>query len=354
MKAAVHKNTKSSTTSSSQWDTEDLRMPSLRELEASTPTFGSSSKSLNKHDNTGNRANTVTGKDAVTSHYEKLLLSTPTNNGQVWIEYIAAMAELGDLDHCRALYEKALRGLDQRDELSRINLWTSRLNFEAHCCNWEGLRKAFETAMLVNDPLTIHLQYCKLLANAPGKQVEAEKAYYDLVKGFRSEVKAWLAFLEFAYKSHNEQLIKKVSGEGQRALHTEHPSVSLKFQIHVGQQEYKWGSAERARAIFESMLAKTPKRLDLWLVFLTLEENRLKELNNDPKSSDNNNTEKSKVNNINVEFVRRLYKRVCSLKLSSKKAKFFFKRFLDFEKAHGNDATQEAVKQLAIAYVNAH
>ncbi len=47
----------------------------------------------------------------------------------------------------------------------------------------------------------------------------------------------------------------------------------------------------------------------------------------------------------------RLFARICGLPLSSKKMKFFFKRYLAYEKQHG-DATQvEHVKELARTYV---
>ncbi len=48
---------------------------------------------------------------------------------------------------------------------------------------------------------------------------------------------------------------------------------------------------------------------------------------------------------------RRVFERVIHLKLSTKKMKFFFKRYLDFEKACGNDQGVEHVKQAAIAFV---
>ena len=48
---------------------------------------------------------------------------------------------------------------------------------------------------------------------------------------------------------------------------------------------------------------------------------------------------------------RHLFERVVSLKLSSKKMKYFFKRYLEFEKEHGTDATVDHVKKRAREYV---
>ena len=50
---------------------------------------------------------------------------------------------------------------------------------------------------------------------------------------------------------------------------------------------------------------------------------------------------------------RRLYERAVQQRWSSKKMKFFLKRFLDFERRHGDAATMEHVKELARAYVAA-
>ena len=48
---------------------------------------------------------------------------------------------------------------------------------------------------------------------------------------------------------------------------------------------------------------------------------------------------------------RELFERAIHLKLSSKRMKFFFKRYLTFEEQYGNEATVLAVKEKALAYV---
>lgn len=48
---------------------------------------------------------------------------------------------------------------------------------------------------------------------------------------------------------------------------------------------------------------------------------------------------------------RRLFERVINLKLSAKKMKFFFKRYLEFEMAKGDESTVEHVKRKAMEYV---
>jgi rRNA biogenesis protein RRP5 len=48
-----------------------------------------------------------------------------------------------------------------------------------------------------------------------------------------------------------------------------------------------------------------------------------------------------------------LFERATHLQLPPKKMKFLFKRYLDYEKAHGTPATVEHVKKRAMEYVEA-
>lgn len=49
---------------------------------------------------------------------------------------------------------------------------------------------------------------------------------------------------------------------------------------------------------------------------------------------------------------RRLFDRVIANRFSSRKMKFFFKRYLEFERLHGGDAARvEYVKKRALEYV---
>ena len=50
---------------------------------------------------------------------------------------------------------------------------------------------------------------------------------------------------------------------------------------------------------------------------------------------------------------RDIYERAIHLKLSTKKMKFMFKRYLEFEQKYGSGADVEAVKNKARAYVEA-
>jgi rRNA biogenesis protein RRP5 len=91
--------------------------------------------------------------------------------------------------------------------------------------------------------------------------------------------------------------------------------------------EFKHGEPERGRTIFEGIVNSYPKRLDLWNVWLDKE-----------------------MQQGDAEKVRRLFERVLNLKISSKKAKFFFKKWLQYSKQEDVQSI-DLVKQKAMEYV---
>jgi len=94
------------------------------------------------------------------------------------------------------------------------------------------------------------------------------------------------------------------------------------------QLEFRFGSAERGRTLFEELLADNPKRADLWSVYLDMEQ----------KAG-------------TPESVRHLFDRVTTMPFNAHKMKFFMKRYLAFEKAHGTPESVEAVKARAVDFI---
>jgi rRNA biogenesis protein RRP5 len=92
--------------------------------------------------------------------------------------------------------------------------------------------------------------------------------------------------------------------------------------------EYKMGSTERGRTLMEGVVSSYPKRIDLWSVFIEME---------------------NKVGNI--DGARRLCERAVTLRLRARQAKLFFKRWLQLEMTSGTPESVEAVKDKARAWV---
>lgn len=81
--------------------------------------------------------------------------------------------------------------------------------------------------------------------------------------------------------------------------------------------------------MMEGLIGNYPTRNDLWMVYVDME---LK-------------------HTANVENVRNIFERAASLNLSSKKMRGIFKKFLQFEKQKGDEASVDHVKQLATQYL---
>lgn len=95
--------------------------------------------------------------------------------------------------------------------------------------------------------------------------------------------------------------------------------------------EFKHGDAERGKTLFEGLVDRFPKRLDLWGVYID---------------------QVAKVGDI--QGVRGLMDRALEQKLTSKKAKFLFKKWLTIEQRIGDAAGQDKAKARAREWVEAN
>lgn len=106
-----------------------------------------------------------------------------------------------------------------------------------------------------------------------------------------------------------------------------HLPLTLKFAALEFHSEN--GSPERGRTIFEGVLAKWSKRLDIWAQLLDLEI----------KSGDKS-------------IIRGIFERVARIKgLKPKGAKGWFRRWSEWEEVNGDKKSQEKVRALAEEWV---
>ena len=149
-----------------------------------------------------------------------------------------------------------------------------------------------------------------------------------MVKKFSQDPKVWLNHATFLFDTvAAPQRARDLLPRALQSL-PKHHHVDLTSKF--AQLEFRSvnGDAERGRTIFEGLLTTFPKRLDLWNVMLDLEI----------KAGDK-------------DQVRRLFGRVTSSKIKAKKAKFFFKRWLEYEEKEGDAQSCEKVKARAAEYV---
>eukprot|EP00163_Fabomonas_tropica_P031767 TRINITY_DN767_c0_g2_i2.p1 TRINITY_DN767_c0_g2~~TRINITY_DN767_c0_g2_i2.p1 ORF type:complete len:2036 (+),score=672.00 TRINITY_DN767_c0_g2_i2:48-6110(+) len=255
--------------------------------------------------------------------YEKLILASP-NSSYVWIKYMAFQLSLGEVDKARAIGERALKTIHFREEGEKLNMWTALLNLEATHGYDDSFSRVFKDASMYNNAKQVHMRAIDILARVKNDKM-LETIFAAASRKFKQSKQVWIRQGLHKFEHEDAEGARKVL---QRALEVlprrKHIPTIIKFAI----MEFKIGSAERGRTIFESVLANYPKRVDLWSVYLDME-----------------------IKNGDLELVRQLFQRTITLPLSVKKVKFFFKRYLEFEKMEGTPETVEGVKDKAREYV---
>ena len=170
---------------------------------------------------------------------------------------------------------------------------------------------------------------------------QAIETYEGALKKFHGAAAIWSAYGQFLYQTPGRvaearDLLKRAL---QRLDKSEHIALICKFaslEFHVA------NNVDRGRTLMEGVLSNYPKRVDLWNVYLDMETklaSKLKELHAGSTAASSKDT-----NALNHESVRRLFDRITSLNLSTKKMKFFFKKSLSWEKANGG--TQERMEYI--------
>ncbi|KAJ1977534.1 rRNA biogenesis protein rrp5 [Dimargaris verticillata] len=260
---------------------------------------------------------------AVASDFERLLVGSP-DSSYLWINYMAFHLKLAQVEKARAIGERALKTINFREEQEKFNMWVAMFNLENQFGSRSELDALVMRALRVGNPKKIYIQLATIYERS-NKTRLAEKTHLTLLKKFSGSCKAWTLCGAF-YLRH--RMSTKAHELLQRCIQVLPKRKHLKAISRFGIMEFKEGDPERGRTIFEGIISNHPKRLDLWSVFIDM-ETKAQHLTN----------------------VRMLFQRVLALNLSTKKTKFFFKKWLAFEKKFGSIQDVEAVKQRALEYV---
>ncbi|XP_051723103.1 protein RRP5 homolog [Ctenopharyngodon idella] len=258
-----------------------------------------------------------------TTAFERLLLSSP-DSSLLWLQYMAFHLQATEIEQARVVAERALKTISFREEQEKLNVWVAMLNLENMYGTQESLQKIFERATQYCEPLPVYQKLAEIYAKSD-KIKEAESLYKNMVKRFRHEQAVYLSYGTFLLRQRQSDAANALL---QRALQSlsnkEHVDLIAKF----ARLEFQYGNTERAKSMFDKVLSTYPKRTDLWSVFIDL-----------------------LVKHGSQKEVREIFDRVIHLSVSVKKIKFFFKRYLEYEKTNGTPETIQAVKQKAIEYV---
>ncbi|KAK9832620.1 hypothetical protein WJX81_004603 [Elliptochloris bilobata] len=260
--------------------------------------------------------------------FEKLVMGSP-NSSYVWIQFMAHLVSVGQLDAARAVAERALATINFREEGEKFNVWVAWLNLENLYGQppGEAVMALFRRALPHVNQKRLYLALLAILQRTDKDELAAE-ALRAMCRKFGASAKVWLRAVDHALRRGEGETARRTL---ERALAALPPRKHIKVLSATAVAEFKVGSAERGRAIFEDVLRNYPKRTDLWSVYLDQEFGQ-----------------------GDQERTRALFERATHLALPPKKMKFLFRRYLDYEKAHGDAAVVERVRAAARAYVESN
>ena len=276
------------------------------------------------------------------SDYERLLLSDP-DSSLLWLQYMAHHLEQGDIDLARAVGEKALKSIGTAQDAEKLNIWIALLNLENAYGDTDGnsLRVVLQRALEYNDAAEMHARLASIYINS-GKHQQADELFKEMTRQQRlgaHDPKTWINYATFLFDTlEKPDRARELLPPALKVL----PSYTqLNVTSKFAQLEFrcKTGVPERGRTIFEGLLASFPKRVDLFNVLLDLEM----------KLASQGRGEGG------TDQVRGVFERVFAgekgKRLKPKQAKFFFKRWLAFEEAEGDERRTDEVKRRAAEYV---
>ncbi|CAL8269480.1 unnamed protein product [Gadus morhua 'NCC'] len=224
------------------------------------------------------------------------------------------------------LQGEAERVFNSWEEQEKLNVWVALLNLENMYGSEESLKKVFERAQTFCEPMPVYQQLADIYARS-NKMKEAESLYRTMVKRFRQQKGSWLSYGGFLLQQGQSDAASALL---QRALQSLPSTDSVELISKFAQLEYQYGDTERGRAMMDKILGTYPKRTDLWSVFMDLT-----------------------IKHGSQKDVRALFDRAIHLSVAIKKVKFFFKRYLDYEKKHGTPESVQTVKEKALEFVEA-
>ena len=265
--------------------------------------------------------------------FERLLAGDP-NNSELWIRYMAFYLSLADIPAARKVADKAMDRIEFRHEKEKLNVWTALLTLEHKYGSQETFHAAIDRACSQNNPKYVYLRACEILekdlAKNPKDRASVSRAdalYTTMCKKHKSKKKVWLAHMQYLLRQSRHQEAHALM---KRALLSLAPYKHAEMMSKFAQMEFEYGSTERARTLFDGLVLKYPKRLDLFFVYLDKE-----------------------CKNGTIDHARTLLeKKVEESKLSDRQMKSLFKKWYRIEEDHGTDESKEHVKDAARAYVS--
>ncbi|CAB3976612.1 RRP5 homolog [Paramuricea clavata] len=255
--------------------------------------------------------------------FDRILLSTP-NDSLLWLQYMAYYLHLTEIDKARAVAERALKSISFREESEKFNVWIAFLNLENSYGTQDSLVKVFQRALEQNEPKQVFKQLVNIYVGS-NKFEATEQLHQTMIKRFKSSKKVWIDYATYLMERGELDSARNLLQRSFKSLEKrKHIETISRFAM----LEFKHGEPERGKTLLDNVLISYPKRTDIWSMYVDV-----------------------LAKNEDLAAARRLFDKALACKLSSKKMKFIFKKYLEFEKKHGDESTVESVKKMAEEYV---
>ncbi|KAI3625962.1 hypothetical protein CBS9595_001323 [Malassezia furfur] len=256
--------------------------------------------------------------------FERLLLGSP-NSSYLWIQFMGFHLQLGDVDKARQVARRAIQTINYREEQEKLNVWIALMNLENMYGTPDTLSSVFREATQVNNPKEVHLRLIAIYEQS-GKVDEAAELFRRAAKKFGFSTGVWVQWYQF-YLRHNRP--DDAHALVPRSLQSLERRKHIKALTAYTLSEYKMGDVEHARTLFETLVERYPKRLDLWWQYID-QEARLE----------------------NISGVRMLMERAMTARHNStKQTKALLQKWLVLEKRIGDARGVQAVLDRARAFV---
>ncbi|BEI83320.1 hypothetical protein CcaverHIS002_0311880 [Cutaneotrichosporon cavernicola] len=242
----------------------------------------------------------------------------------LWIQYMSFLLSLHEVDRARSLGRRALDRIAFREEGEKLNVWMALVNLELGFGTPESADKVFREAVQFNDGRAVFTRYIDALIAAGKDASLIEATFNKMLKKYSAFPETWARFAEFYYTTNVDKARSLLPRALQSLAKSEHIDATKRFAL----LEYKSGSAERGKTLFEGILDRHPRRLDVWNVYVDAAG----------RAGD-------------MATVRALVDRALGSKMNAKRAKFVFKKWLALESRAGDKAGMDKAKARAREWV---
>ena len=265
--------------------------------------------------------------------FERVLVSK-RNSSLTWIQYISLLVSIGDMDKARATGERALKTISPELEDERNNVWSALLSMELQFGSVDQAKALFAKMVRFCDEKWAYLTLCDAYWSLPASHPDRLKLAEEAIRGAKKaskqqSAKVWLRHFRLKFDAGDMVEGRKLLKEALRFV-PKHKQVKVMLGFARLEFSHENGDKERGRTIMEGILDNYPKRTDVWHVFIDLE-----------------------IKYGTADRVRSLFERALGLRMSTKKVKSLFKKWLQFESGPkgGGEAYMESVKERARKFV---